>query len=320
MKTFRNYFLFILCLSITACAGKSDAPLGGSDNGFLPGNGAFSGLVALGNKRVAFSGKDKDKYLGKERAGFFNGHGLGSIYTRDYQLDGKNLTLESFQLDNDVGASGIYYYYVGRQLRGGGEEIDVGAQAVLDTAKSGRNLYFYKGRWFFSIIYTDQEPIPDLKPLAQFLATQISGSSQKPAGFEHLNVEGVAAKYARITPGNALNFDIFPPGVYALAPAGGNNARAFVIDCHDKDRAEKTAGDFRRYLQVNCEDFKTTRKDFGKNKIEIHQATDAREGKITFALFDRYLVAISQINEFALGEDLVMKIVNKINASPKSKK
>ncbi|GHS91368.1 hypothetical protein FACS1894139_15750 [Planctomycetales bacterium] len=304
--------VFILVGSVLTACGN---PLAGDSSGFLPEDGEFAGLSAVGKRQVLFTDGPKEKYLGAERARFFKQYGLSTIYSRDYALGGEALTIEAYQIGSDLGAAGIFYYYVGQQLRNTGEEIDVGAQAVSDTAHGGRNLYFYKGRWLFALIYTGKEPVPDLKPLAQFLTARVPGQSRKPAGFAYIDVEGVAGKYARVTPGNALNFDIFPPGVWALAPGGGADARIFVIDFSEAKAAEKAGDDFWRYLQVNASDSAREKRQFGKTAVVFARAVDPREKNVVYAAFDRFVIVASHLDNFAAGETLVTRVIDKIRES-----
>lgn len=313
MRKFLGVIGLLLALGgIAGCAN----PIGGDGkNGFLPENGEFPGLVSQGAVLSASNKKNKEKYLGRERAAFFEQHSLEEIHTRDYTLNGERLTLEAFELNSPAGASGIYYYYAGRQLRGVGKELEVGAQAVLDTLNKNRNLYFYKGKWFFSIIYTGKEPTPDLTPLARFMAARVPGESSRPEGMDFLQVEGVAGNYAKVTPGNALNFDIFPPGVFTLAPAGGSRAAAYIISFSDRDRVETRTMDFKRYLQVNAADFRQESQAFGKERVTFYRALDGRHGKLVFVSYGRHIIIIAQLDDYQPGIVIAGRIVEKIKAS-----
>lgn len=312
MTLCKSFPVWLLLLPFLAACSN---PMAGDNDGFLPKSGEFPGLVAVSARQSFSNAKQREKYLGHDRAVFFEQHSIRTIFTRDYTFNGERLTMESFQIDSDAGASGIYYYYAGRQLRGMGKELDIGAQAVLDTFNKSRNLYFYKGRWFFSLIYTGKEPAPDMVELATFLVRRVPGDSRRPDGFQFLEVEGVGHNYARVTSGNALNFDIFPPGVTAVAPGAGGRAAAYVIDLGDNDRAQDRARDFERYLRVNAAEYHSQRRVFGKDGIDCRQALDGKHGKLVFARYGRFIVVVANVDDYQAGLEILSRILEKMHTA-----
>lgn len=312
MRKFTIIITVAISLLLSACMGGA---FDGEKNGFLPVNADdFPGLTPRGKRRNLFTDKDIEKYLGN-KAGLFLQYGLRSIYTNDYTFGGedKDLTIESFQIDSNVGTAGTFYYYAGRKLRNQGKKLDIGAQGVLDTEHEGRNLYFYKGHWFVSLVYSGKEPIPDLVPLAKYIAGNVNGGiNWKPQGFKFLEVDGVSSRYAKISWGNALNMQFLPVSVWALAPKAGSNARAFISEFMDVKSCNDTAKDFQRFLQLETKDYKSEAVKVGNSKYYIKSGIDTKEGLLMFATYKHHMVILSEVADHEAGKEIIISILNKM--------
>ncbi len=301
--------IFLALVILTGCGGF----IRGEKTGNIPLTGQYPGLVPIDKKIVNyFSTQDKARYLGN-KAPLFDQYGLNSLHVCNFTLDGPEnyLTIEAYSVNSSVGAAGIYYYYKGKILYGGGKDVEVGAQGVLDTERESRNLYFYKGQFFYALVYTGKKPVPDLVPLAREIADRTMGENFKPKGFEYLDVKGISTQFARVTWGNALNTEFLPPSVMALAWAAGKEAKIYVSSYNNKKDMEDSLLDFRRYLQLEAPDFKESRIKVGEGDYKLYTATDSTLGVIMVAVFEDNIITLVKPESLDKGMPLIRAIIEK---------
>lgn len=285
----------------------------GEKTGHLPLAGQYPGLVPQDKKpRVLFMEKDLQKYLG-DRAGLFGQFGLRSLYTGDYTLGGEGnyLLIEGFQMGSAIGAAGVYYYYAGKILQGAGQTLEIGAQGLLDTVHEKRNLYFYKGQYFVSLVYTGKEPVPDLQPLAQHIAEAIPGRNWKPEGFRYLQIEGIPEKFTRVTYGNALNMDFLPPAVMGYATGYGTKTRVFACTFNDPKGVEQADSDLLRYLRLEATEYVRASLKVGNATYQVHQAVDKDEGLVLYTRWNTVLFIITAPTDLQRGHELLTALIER---------
>lgn len=302
----RTLLVAILALGLVPLGcGKA---LKGELAGNLPADGAVAGLERTTPPRQIFRDNDIESYFGKN-ANFIRGMGLNTLHVAEYTLGGpgRSLMIEAYQMNSEHAPAGMYYHYRAHRLHFQGEKVDVGAEGLLDTRSGGRNLYFYKGHWFFSLVYTGKEPIPDLVPLAQRIAAGVQGQNVRPRGFLHLEVDGVDAENAFISPGNMLNCEWLPPGVQALAPGAGPKAVAFVIPFADEKIADNTRNEFRQVLHMEGRDVRRARLP-GDLNLTAEMGEDPKLGRVTFVTYRNWLVGVVHAEDYEPAQAILHRI------------
>jgi len=306
----------LACLA-TSCeatqAAKQHMPFSDGPEKILPESGTVSGLVRIGKIRQ-YRTSQMDQFLG-EGAKLFASYGAKLLAVADYRFADpkKTASIECYEMDSPVAAAGIYHYYRGKFLRGRGAPAQIGTEAVLDQGRGNRNLYFYKQRHFFKVIYSGNEPVPDLMPLGRAIAGRVPGGDEKPRGFECLEVDGVDATSSYVTPGYTFNCDFLPPGIFAKAPGAGTQvAEAFVIAHSSDEDAERTARDYRTYLQINGTDYEASA--FGKKRRACWQARDPSQGRVIFTVHRQYLVGVVRPQTYEAARPLLEAIVHRIGS------
>ena len=304
----------VLILLVTVFISACSSPLAGTDSGFLPVTGDYPGLIADGKRKTYIMDTERDAYLGNNVA-LFENYGLTDFFHNSYTLNGdKNyLSIESYNIAGDNGAAGVFYYFVRRKLSGKGKKVQVGADGVLDVANDGRNLYFFKGRWFFALVYSGKENIPDLLPLARLIAGKVPGNDWKPDGFRYLEVEGISSKYAYVSAGNAMNFAFLPPSVTTFVSSAGMEANIYVSNYSENKDAEDAADDFRTLLRSE-NDYKKVPLTVGGKKHTIYQALDEKEGLLMFVQYRNTLISISHVTDEAVARLLLSRVLEKIQS------
>lgn len=297
----------LLLLCALAAFGCKKA-IKGELRGNLPADGAVPGLEQAAPPRQIFRDRDIDSYFGTH-ANFIRGMGLNTLHVGEYTLGGSGRTLlvESYQMNSEHAPAGMYYHYRAHRLHFQGQKVDVGAEGLLDTRSGGKNLYFYKGNWFIALVYTGRDPVPDLMPLAQHIAAGIQGQNVRPRGFLHLEVEGVDAANAFISPGNMLNSEWLPPGVMALAPGAGSKAKAFVIPFADGKSAENARNEFRQFLHMDGRDVRRARLP-GDLGLTAEMGEDPTYGKVTFVVYRHWLVGVAETDDYDAAHAILHRI------------
>lgn len=302
-------WIVLLLVICTACGN----PFAGGDSGFLPVAGEYPGLDPVGKRKAYLLDDDLYQYLGS-RSAIFDNYGIDNFFNNDYTLNGPDnyLTIESAQIAGDNGAAGVFYYYVRRKLVNKGQLVDVGAQGVLDTQNENRNLYFFKGRWFFSIVYSGKGKIPDLLPIGRLIAAKVPGKDWKPSGFRYLAVDGISDEYAYVTPGNALNLEFLPPSVTTFVSSVGLQSNIFVSDFFDIDQAQTATEDFIKFLRATAEDYKTFKLPVAGYEYKVYQGIDEKEGLLMFVNYKKALITINQIKEINQAKLLLARVIQRI--------
>ncbi len=300
-------------LLAAGCSGPSGlmsrVPLIAGSGRFMPESGEAPGLVRIGKVHVARGDRMRD-YMGA-RANVYSNYGAETMATCDYTLGGagKSLTIESYSMENEVAAAGIFHYHRGRKLYGLGKTVAVGVAGVLDTRRKGRSLYFYKQRQFVKLVYTGPDPVPDLLPLARAMAAKMPGTGKPPGGFEYLNVEGVDPAATYVWPGYTFNCDFLPTGIFAKAPIAGPIAEVFLIAHHDKKAAAKTAQNYRIYLEINGKDYAV--KHTQRRRL-VWQAQQPAIGRVIVTQYKKYVIGVRRPKTYAAGEAVLKRVVANI--------
>lgn len=308
----------LAALALGACSGFVEA----EKTGMLPLTGDFPGLVQIGKNKIFTKAEDRLNYLGS-RGRMMEQYGTTEIYVGDYTLGGEqnNLTMEYYKVEGDVGAAGIFYYYQGRILLGAGKEVDIGGGGVLDVKNENRNLYFYKGRYFFTLIYTGKAPVPDLTGLGKYMADKVTARNWKPAGFRYLDgLEGVSQKYTRVSYGNALNMDFLPPAVMSLALCAGKTAKVYVCMTTDPKQLDGMESAFVRYLRFDAKDYKYTMHKVGGSSYKVHQAVEKDEGLILFTSGKETMFIVTGAESVEKGTELLVRLIERDRAESGFKK
>lgn len=310
--------LLLVILSVVLCVACGN-PLAGSNTGFLPVEGDYPGLVPEGKRKSYIFDNDREAYLGNNLA-IFDNYGLSDFFHNEYTLNGPEnyLSIESYNLAGDNGAAGVFYYFVRRKLKTKGKAVAIGADGVLDVENQGRNLYFFKGRWFFALVYSGKGSVPDLEPIARIIADKVPGSNWKPDGFRYLEVEGISSKYAYVSAGNAMNFAFLPPSVTTFVSIVGMDANIYVSTYADDKLVEQAADDFQSFLRSSGEHYQKGDIVLDGKNIPIYQAVDEKEGLLIFARYRRAIVSISHVEDEAKARILIERVLRKIKSTASS--
>jgi len=279
--------------------------IGGND--FLPQAEELPGWRMADDGIRRFAGRKLEKYIGTE-ANLIRNYGFHLLSAADYVRTGEDepsLTIESYEMEKPLSASGIYHYHRGRKLHrleGRARPVDVGVEGVATE----RVLYFYKGLFFFKIIYTGSAAAaPDLVAIGRGMAGRIPGESRPPRGFEYLAVEGVDTSTSRVTPGYAFNYDFLPPAIFASAPGAGDIAEVFIIGHFDEEDARRTAKDYRTFLQLNGLDYEAKRT---ADRRLVWWARDPAQGRVIVTRYKNWVFGVQTPKTYERGEVLLDRI------------
>ncbi len=278
-------------------------------DGFLPEADQVPGLKPKAALRT-FRGKGMEDYLGRNAALFIN-YGAEGLAVREYEMGGADhtLSIEAFDMNGQVAAAGLYHFHRGKKLADAGVPVDVGAEGVLDRTHENRNLYFYKNRCFYKLIYTGPVPVPDLVAVGKMLAERVPGSPERPRGFQYLDLEGVDSSTAQVTPGYTFNCEFLPPGIFAKAPGAGPIAEVFLIGHFDDDDAAKTAKDYQQYLTLHGLDYSLKHRP---NRRIYWWAKDPDQGRVICSRYKNYVVGVVRPKSYELGETLLERLIDRI--------
>jgi hypothetical protein len=134
-------------------------------NDIFPAKGEIPGLEPV-DRILTYRNQKFEQLYGTAGERYIQ-YGMTSLQSANYEYDGGRLSLEIVTLDEPIQAAGLFHYHRGKVLREPGRDLDVGAEGVLDTARQGRNLYFYRSNLFVKIVYSGKTPVPDLMPIAR---------------------------------------------------------------------------------------------------------------------------------------------------------
>jgi hypothetical protein len=275
----------------------------------LPKEGEIEGLHALAKPRH-YKGDAMIDPLGKQ-ATMFARYGAKSLSAGDYylQIPERTVTIEDYEMDDDVAAAGIFHFYRGRKLGQDGVPVDAGTQGVCDAGRERRNLYFYKQSHFVKLIYSGKDPVPDLATLARAVSAKLPGGKEPPKGFSYLEVPGVDPSTARVTAGYTFNCDFLPTGIFAKAPGAGDISEVFLIGHLDEKDAQETGNNYRTYLEINGKDY--TIKGSRRGRV-IWWARDPDQGRVICTVYRKFLIGVLRPQTYDKGEAMLALIVNKM--------
>ncbi|MBN1257811.1 MAG: hypothetical protein JXA52_08915 [Planctomycetes bacterium] len=300
-----------LLTGLLACGcGSSDLALpipGFRGEGHLPENGVLEGWNRSG-KFQRYGASSLHEYIGNQ-AKMIRSYGFNNLCACDYSRANDKyptLSIESYEMDKPLAASGIYHYHRGRLLREMGTPVDVGVEGVIFNER----LYFYQGRYFFKIIYTGKpETMPDLVAIAQKVAAEIPGTAEPPRGFQYLAVEGVDPKSGRVTAGYTFNYAFLPPAIFAKAPGAGKIAEVFLISHGEEDYAKKTGQDYRYFLQDSGLEYAFKRTS---DRRLVWWARDTVQGRVVVTRYKTWIIGVLTPETYEMGEIIIDRVIERI--------
>ncbi len=278
------------------------------EDGFVPGWRRVSDVER-------YTGKSLEEYLGRQ-ATRIRSYGFEMLYTADYRRPGDEnptLTVESYEMNSPLIASGLFHDHRGRLLRRRIEyrPVDVGVEGLA----AERFLYFYKHRYFFKVIYAGPEADqPDLVTLGRAVARPLPGARRPPRGFEHLDVEGVNPAKSYVTPGNTFDYDFLPPAIMCEAPGAGEVARVFLIGHYEEDEAERTAEDYRTWLELNGLDYELqmVRDPHVRGRRLVWRARDPGQGRVVCTQVETWVIGVLAPETYERGQVILDRIAARI--------
>ncbi|MCC8180898.1 MAG: hypothetical protein LIP23_08330 [Planctomycetes bacterium] len=280
---------------------------------YFPTDGEMAGLELRG-KLMSYRGANFGQYYGAAGNRFVQ-YGIVRLVVGEYNYGnaGGRVTIEIATMDSPTAAAGIYHYHRAR-MPGGGRQVEVGAEGLVDAGRRGRNLYFHRGPLFVKIIYSGDDPIPDLMPIAQLVDSKLPrGRDQRPDGFAYIRIPGVKQETIELTPGFTFNINFLPPAVWASAPGGGSIASdLFIITKQKNSEAAKLAKDYASWLRFNAEyieEYKIGRQTYVK-------AVDPNQGRVVFTSYKNAMIIAARPDGYEKGEaliDLVMKKIDELD-------
>jgi len=312
----RKAVYLVLTLLLLTCAAEAGMPRlfnkrDAVRGGMFPVKGDVDGLVPQG-KPVKYREHSFQDFYGKQ-ANIFLAYGVENLSTAEYTYGGsdKRITIEMATMEDAMGAAGLFHYHRGTVLKTSGTPVDVGAEAVLDTERDGRNLYFYRSSIFVKILYSGKEPVPSLMPIAQYIDSKIpKGRDDKPQGFEYVKVPWTDEKTVALTPGFCFSLTFMPPAITASAPGAGSIASdLFIITRRTNGDAQELYNDYRQYLQTFAEYIEEIRRD----RQRYTQAVDPNQGRVIFTAYKNVLIIAARPDGYDKGEELIRMVMEKID-------
>ncbi len=285
----------------------------GADADMFPGTGTVEGLERT-SKIVTYRGNRFDKEFGE--GGYrYRQFGLSNLKVADYNYGGsdKRVVIELATMDNMDGAAGLFHFYRGIVLKNSGAPVDVGAEGVIDQARGGSTIYFYKSNIFGKIIYSGKAPVPDLLPIAKAVDNLIKTprTGNKPEGFNYIDIPGVVMDTVAVTPGATFSTDFLPPSVWASAPGGGSAASdLFIITRRTSKEASALAKDYAAYMRMMGDNFEEVR----RGKQRFYQGVDPTQGRVIFTAYKTLLIIAARPDGYEKGEQLIEKVMQKYDS------
>ncbi len=279
--------------------------------GIFPENGDIPELERK-SKVVTYKDEKFQEFYGAAGNRYVQ-YGLISLMTADYLYHGPRgrLTIEVATMENPVAAAGLFHYHRGSVLADGGEALPVGTEGVLDSARESRNLYFYRSNMFVKLIYSGDDPVPDLLPVAKFIDGQLPvGNDAKPDGFQYIEIEGVNAETISLTPGFTFNISFLPPAVWASSPGGGSQASdLFIITRHNDREAADLLKDYTSYLRLYAEYIE----EYKLEDRRYVKAVDPNQGRVVATAYRHALIISARPDGYERGEELISRVIDRID-------
>ncbi len=154
-------------------------------------------------------------------------------------------------------------------------------------------------------------PISCLLP--KLIASKVPGNNWKPKGFRYLEVEGVSAKYAYVSAGNAMNLEFLPPSATTFVSSAGLEANVYVSVFNDDAEAEDVEADFKSLLRIG-DDYKSSKIEILGKEYNLYQAQDEKEGLLMFARYGNTIVSISHVSEEQVARGIITRILTKVKS------
>ncbi len=275
----------------------------------FPGKGDVPGLVPVGRLLTYRNQKFEELYgtAGERYIQF----GMTSLQSADYEYEGGRLSLEIVTLGQPIEAAGLFHYHRGKVLRVPGEDLDVGAEGVLDTGREGRNLYFYRSSLFVKIVYSGKKPVPDLMPIARYVDGKLpTRYDDKPAGVDYIRIRGVNENTIGITPGFTFNINFLPASVWASAPGGGSPASdLFVVTRQAESNAQEVFTDYTTYLKM----YATYIEEYEIGGQKFVKAVDPAQGRVVFTRYRNAVIIAARPDGYERGEVLIQRVMDRID-------
>ncbi len=291
-------------------SGKN-AKKGTRNGGWFPQSGDVADLEPIG-KMQTYKGSGFQELYGAAGNRYIE-YGLTSMMSADYSYganDGK-VSLEIATMTSPTAAAGLFHYHRGKILKGQGESVDVGAEGLVDTAREGRNLYFYRSNLFVKIVYSGKGKAPSLLPIAEYVDSHLpTGLDAKPDGFEYIDVEGIAPETIALTNGYAFSLPFLPPAVRASAPAGGSPASDLFICTKPRDsEAEEMYTAYNAYLRLHAE----YHEEYQRDGMKFTKGVDPNQGRVLFTNYRNALIIAARPDGYEKGEALIERVMAQID-------
>lgn len=279
---------------------------------YFPRSDAVPGLKRIG-KIVTYRGENFNEFYGTAGNRYIQ-YGMVRLLVAEYAYGGddRRLSIELAVMETPAAAAGLFHFHRGRTVAGGGEAAAVGAEAVLDTERGGRNLYFYRSNNFVKIIYSGKEPVPDLLPVAKAMDAEMpSGRDDKPDGFAYIDVPGVDQSTVELTPGFTFNISFLPPSVWASAPGGGNPGASdlFIVTRVTERDAMQSFKDYTAYLKLSA----SYVEEYRRGKQAYVKAVDPEQGRVVCAAYKNAFIIAARPDGYEKGEALINLVIAKID-------
>jgi hypothetical protein len=286
-------------------------PSAGRGGKYFPNTGDVEDLVRVG-KVLTYKNENFQALYGAAGNRYIQ-YGMINMMSSDYTYGGddKRVSLEIATMETPTAAAGLFHHHRGTVLRNSGEAIDVGAEGVLDVPRGRRNLYFYRGSYFVKLVYSGKEPVPSLLPIAEYVDSRLpGGNDEKPAGFEYIDIEGVAKNTIGLTPGFTFNISFMPPSVWASAPDGGSPASDLhVITRYLHREAEELYRDYTSYLKLHAEYVE----EYERDGLSLTKAVDPNQGRVLFTSYKNVVIIAARPDGYEKGEELIDRVIAKID-------
>lgn len=313
----------VLVLVMLFAAGTGEAALFRSrsaSGGMFPATGDLPDLVLVG-KVLTYKLENFLEFYGKAGNRYVQ-YGLRNMMIAEYTYGGKGrrLTIELATMESPVASAGLFHHHRGNVVGPKGTAVNVGAEGVLDSSRHNRTLYFYRGNIFAKVIYSGEEPVPDLVPVAAAIDAKLpAGSDAKPEGFSYIEIPGVNKDTIELTPGFTFNYSFLPASVWASAPSGGSPASdLFIITRGNEREATEVFKDYLGYLKLQSDYVEEYQRGGGKQKYV--KARDPGQGRVLFTVYRNALIIAARPDGYERGEPLIDQVMERIDAVNPPKK
>ena len=283
-----------------------------ASDGMFPRTGDVADLVLVSRRILAYSGEKFAELYGSAGNRYLQ-YGLINMMVAEYLHggQGRRLSIELATMESPIAAAGLFHHHRGNILAGGGLDVELGAEGVLDRNRGGRNLYFYRGSIFAKLVYSGPDPAPDLLPAGRFLDSRLpSGGDAKPDGFAYIDVPGINRETIALTSGFTFNISFLPPSVWASAPGGGGIASdLFVVTRGSRKEAEAAYRDYLAYLKLYAEYFE----EYRRGDRRFVKAVDPNQGRVVFTWHENAMIIAARPDGYEKGEALIDSVMARID-------